>query len=209
MNGVRAKSLTTVTTLAALVLLLPLGTPAATGQDVTLGAEFHSEVVYPEQCLKAAAVAGQDRELCRTVIGHAASAPEVASVEDIVADPGLSPDERSELVRAAATSVVNSRYFNQWTTGVSYQRSQRGKAYYNGSRVWITSSYSGYTGYHICWTNYAVGVTISPQACSDSGTTSLRTLQNVWNVTYGFFTYAFSQSMTVSRNGAVTGTNAS
>lgn len=80
------------------------------------------------------------------------------------------------LLAAVNAGTVHSRSFKQTISQITDQETQSGYFYYDGSRVWVTSSYRGYRGWHSCIVNYAVGYSIDVQSCSDSGIASSNTL---------------------------------
>lgn len=132
---------------------------------------------------------------------------EVARVADIQNDRTLSRNERAELLLAAPFATVRSARWSQFTTGAAYTQTQNGKFYWNGSRVWVTQSYSGYRGEQRCFTNYAItGWAIHGTSISDTGGSSARNLYCGWNVTQpAWFTHYVSMTATVYSNGSISG----
>ena len=133
--------------------------------------------------------------------------PHLVSAMEVTGDAGLSKSQKSAILGAMAAAAVYSNHWSQFTTGGAYTQTQNGTFYYNGSRVWVTQSYSGYVGSQACFTNYVVaGWGISNISKSDTGGTSSRSLYCGWNVTQPVLitTYA-SMTATVNASGSISG----
>jgi hypothetical protein len=131
------------------------------------------------------------------------------SLADLNAAKSTMPaNEYASLTSAVNASAVYSKSYSQTIYAISDQMKQYGTFYYNGSTAWVTSTYSGFKGTHYCTVPYAVGYSISNNACSDSGSTSSRTLTMIWNVAVGLIprgpiSWSESYSMRVSSNGSI------
>jgi hypothetical protein len=103
---------------------------------------------------------------CTLTTTSTTSAAKPVTVADILTDTTVKSKDRTELLAAAAAGTVYSKHFSWFTTGGAYTVTHNGTFYYNGTRAWATTSYSGYRGSHYCFTNYAAGVSISIQNCT-------------------------------------------
>lgn len=132
---------------------------------------------------------------------------ELVDVAAIKNDPNLTTVQRAELLDAAPRAAVRSARWSQFTTGGSYTQTQNGTFYWNGSKVWVTSSYAGYVGSHACFTNYAItGWAIHGTNTSDTGGNASRNLTCGWNVTQPmWFTHYVSMTAIVYSNGTISG----
>lgn len=139
----------------------------------------------------------------------ASSGAAVAEVEAsaLRTTPGLTPTQRREILEAAPRATVRSAHWSQFVTGAAYTNTQDGTFYWDGSRVWVTQSYSGYRGTHRCFTNYVLaGWQVTNISKSDTGSTTSRSLYCGWNVVQPMWiTTSWSMTATVNRNGGVTG----
>ena len=136
-------------TLMVALALTPL--PASAGELAG------PDVRYVPGCVALAQEHGLDTDRCAVTTGLALGPTRSTTVSEVLADTSVSASQRSALVAAAAAGTIRSRTYNQWVTGVAYTRTQKGTWYYNGSRSWVTQTYSGKTGSHTCYTSYAVG----------------------------------------------------
>ncbi|WP_349865478.1 hypothetical protein [Leifsonia sp. WHRI 6310E] len=157
--------------------------------------------------------AGKSSSDCTYETGVSLGTPQSSTRAQVLADPGLSAAQKSEILATASPSgalAVSSNHWSQFVTGAAYTQTQNGTFYYNGSRVWVTQSYSGYTGSHTCFTNYVVvGWTISNVSKSDSGSTTSRNLYCGWNVNQpAWITTSWSMTATVHTNGTISGAGA-
>lgn len=157
--------------------------------------------------------AGKAASDCTYTTGVSLGTPGSVTRAQVLADAGLSASQKSEILATASpngTLAVSSNHWSQFVTGAVYTQTQNGTFYYNGSRVWVTQTYSGYTGSHACFTNYVVPPWgISNIAKSDSGSTTARNLYCGWNVDQaGIFTSSFSMTATVHTNGTISGAGA-
>jgi hypothetical protein len=173
--------------------------------------EFSTNSACVTQLKSASARAAGSRSIddCASKVVVETSAATPVSLADLdAAKSTMSASEYASLTAAVHASAVYSKSYSQTIYAISDQMKQYGTFYYNGSTVWVTSIYSGYKGTHYCTVPYAVGYSISNNACSDSGSTSTRTLTMIWNVAVGLIprgpiSWSESYSMHVSSNGAI------
>ncbi|AGW41432.1 low-affinity phosphate transporter lipoprotein transmembrane [Leifsonia xyli subsp. cynodontis DSM 46306] len=157
--------------------------------------------------------AGKALADCTFKTGVSLGTPQTSTRAQVLADPGLSAAQKSEILATAsptAARAVSSNHWSQFVTGVAYTQTQKGTFYYNGSRVWVTQRYSGYNGSQTCFTNYVVtGWTISNVSKNDTGSTTSRNLYCGWNVNQpAWITTSWSMTATVHTNGTISGAGA-
>ena len=135
---------------------------------------------------------------------------EQVTAADIAADSSLTAAQQEELLEASAVAAVSSSHWSQFSSGITYTNTQNGTFYWNGSRVWVTQSYGGYTGTHRCFNNYTVtGWQIQNIEKSDSGSTTQRVLYCGWSVVQPtLITTGWSMTAYVNANGTVAGAGA-
>lgn len=131
--------------------------------------------------------------------------PETVTVAEINADPSLTSSQKASLTAAAATLTVSSNHYSQFTTGAFYTVTQNGTFYYDGTRVWVGTTYAGKTGSHNCFINYAVGATVTNNQCTESGTTGRRDMGYSWTVSAQGITYGNSMTAKLYANGTISG----
>lgn len=131
--------------------------------------------------------------------------PQTASVQQIENDPTLTSAQKTELATLAAAAAVSSNHYSQFTTGGAYTVTHNGTFYYNGSRVWVGSTYLGYTGSHNCFINYAPGISITNIGCSESGGPTQRDMYMQWTVGVGPFAYGVNMTAKLYTNGTISG----
>lgn len=188
--------------------LLALGVSAPA--SATTAAQSQQKTVTNASCVAAMTAAKAATTACtHTVVLTTSAASPLTAADLAQAKATLSPSEYSSLAVAAATTAISHRTYSQTISQITDQERQYGTAYYNGTRVWVTVAYSGYTGSHFCVVDYAVGYSISNNACADYGSTTRRTLTMNWNVSPGFIPrgpiqWNESFTMYVSSTGAVT-----
>ncbi|MBN9154876.1 MAG: hypothetical protein J0J05_12915 [Microbacterium sp.] len=123
---------------------------------------------------------------CTTTVVLSASRPTKVTVEQIQARKSdFASADYASIVVAAAAGAVKSKNYSQTFNNLTDQETQYGKFYYDGSRAWVTSTYRGLKGTHICKVDWAVGYAVSLRSCSESGSTSQRNLSAQWNVAVG------------------------
>jgi hypothetical protein len=133
--------------------------------------------------------------------------PEEVSVAEIESDAGLTQRQKQEIEDAAAvsTDALSSNHWSQFTIGGSYQQTQNGTFYYDGRRVWISQSYGGRKGSHLCFSNHHV-TPIENITVGENGGITFRRLSCDWDVVQpiGITTHA-SMTATVSKDGRISG----
>ncbi|CAI9394315.1 hypothetical protein MICABA_02745 [Microbacterium sp. T2.11-28] len=93
----------------------------------------------------------------------------------------MSPREFRELQTAVNAGTVRSKTFRRTYDNVVVAWSQSGRFYYDGSRVWVRSTYRGYTGYHSCRVDRAIGYVVERKNCDESGSTTKRDLRAIFH----------------------------
>ncbi|AJM77284.1 hypothetical protein C5C66_03370 [Rathayibacter toxicus] len=92
----------------------------------------------------------------------------------------LSPQTFSTLMDATADGGVQKREYSQQMNNITDAETQHGTFYYDGDKVWVTETYKGFSGTHMCEVNWAVGYTVNIVACGDSGSQTQRDLNATW-----------------------------
>lgn len=196
---------------AVLITTFALAAPPASAGESDIVTEPTRTVAVSEapECIDAiAATEAAGLEVakidCTLTTVATTSAGKVATATDIASDDTLSAADRKEIAQAALRATIYSKHYSWATTGGSYTVTHNGTFYYDGSRAWVGVSYQGYTGSHNCFLNYSVGLTITNEACTESGGTSSRTLYYQWRVTWPFNvppSYSVSNTGYVYANG--------
>jgi hypothetical protein len=105
---------------------------------------------------------------------------------------------------AVSLGTVRSRTYYQQVVNLSNTESQSGTLYYDGTRVWVSETYRGFTGSHRCQIERASIFSVTPQNCYESGSSSRKTLSQQWlftvTVNAGAVSLPFSWSETYSLN---------
>ncbi|KFF59353.1 hypothetical protein JF66_11885 [Cryobacterium sp. MLB-32] len=208
-------NLTVASLLTTTAILLSVGFGVAPAHASGV-ADSQTATSYAPECLAAVASArAADRgvtvsaELCRVTRGVAVGTAAPVTDRDIAADAALSVAQKTQILAQSRISGITARHWSQFTAGGVYNVTQNGTFYYNGTRVWVTVAYAGFTGSHACFTNYAAGVSISHTSCSESGGTASRTLYDGWSVSAlikgGPISYGNSMTAVVRSNGTITG----
>jgi hypothetical protein len=124
-----------------------------------------------------------------------------------ISTSALSAEDKAEILSRKARGAITAKHWSQFTTGAAYTRTHNGTFYYDGSRVWVATTTSGYTGSHQCFTNYSVGFNLTGTACNESGSTSARNLYSAWDVNPNGtpIVYNVSMTATVKANGTISG----
>ena len=127
--------------------------------------------------------------------------------KDAAGGYGIVVDRQGISAVAAAAGAVSSNHWSQFTTGAAYTRTQNGTFYYNGTRVWVTVTYDGYTGSHSCFTNYSVEFNLTGLQCNESGSTTSRSMYSLWEVNPNGTPIYYDVSMTavLSKTGTISG----
>lgn len=193
-----------ITATAALTLVA-----AAPGNAEETTPSSTTSSVYVPDCLAqitAHPEAGLSRDDCKVTNTIQLEGAFTATAADIDSS-ALSAEDKAEILNRKARGAITARHWSQFTTGGSYTRTHNGTFYYDGSRVWVTTQTSGYTGSHQCFTNYSVGFNLTGTACNESGSTSARNLYSAWDVNPNgtFVVYNVSMTATVKANGTITG----
>jgi hypothetical protein len=205
------KSLLTVATAAlSAVLLLAGGAPTQAASPA--GPSSATQTGYVQACvdqvkadLARSAAAGVSVEDCKVTVEVTTSVATAVTVQDIAADKSLSSADRSSLMAAVVAGAVQSKNYSQFVTGGAYTVTHGGRFYYDGARAWVGTIYRGAQGSHNCVVNYAVGVTIAVNSCSESGTTTARSMYYSYTVTLSFIQYGYSATTVLKSNGTATG----
>ena len=201
----------------SITLALAAGTLLAGAAALPAGASTlaASETTYivPEcvQQVKAAIAAGTANgtsvEDCEVTTGASTGKAFVVTPADIKTSSTLSTSDKSSMLAASATAAITGKHWSQFTTGGAYTRTQNGTFYYNGSRVWVTVSYSGYTGSHNCFTNVSIGFNLTGGSCNESGSTTSRSMYSDWTVNPNgtFIEYGVSMTAILDSGGGISG----
>lgn len=147
---------------------------------------------------------------CTVTTSMALGAEEVANADMLAADPDLTVTDRQQIAQTISLGGgVYSKSYSQFVTGAAYTVTHGGRFYYNGSKVWVGTTYLGYRGSHVCYVNYAVGVSIATNSCSESGSTTTRSMYYGYTVTLftnGFpAAYGYGTTATLRSNGTASG----
>lgn len=202
-NGKRIASsvVSTVIVTAALVFAGNGGAQAATTQNPEAGVETITVSTSKLSSGESETVELPGGVTVVTTLGE----EEVVTAADISADSSLTTAQKSELTALAAAATIKSNHYSQFTTGAAYTVTQNGTFYYDGTRVWVGTTTSGYKGSHSCFINYAAGVSISNIVCSESGTTARRDMYMGWNVNVAVVTYYYDMTAKLYANGTISG----
>jgi hypothetical protein len=120
-------------------------------------------------------------EICKVQVVTSYSDAKKMSFSDVERLQGsLSASDYDSLSKAAAAGTVRSRFYLQQVNHITDSETQSGTFYYDGVRAWVTNTYRGVTGSHLCMIDWAVGFGVSPQNCYESGSTSVRILSQQW-----------------------------
>jgi hypothetical protein len=137
---------------------------------------------------------------CKTVVTTAVSGSRLVTLGEISElRDSMDSSEYRDLSRAVAAGTVKAKNFNQQSLHVASSLTQRGTFYYDGARVWLSSSYRGFTGSHYCQVDWVSGFTIQSQNCYDTGTNTSRTVTQQWLVSpfLGGFPVSWSESYSI------------
>jgi hypothetical protein len=151
-------------------------------------------------------------DVCATTTTLEVGPAKNVSAAAIQSDTSLSATQKAEMKTAAAAAAIRSKHWSQFTTGGLYTATHNGTFYYDGTRVWVTVTTSGYKGSHNCFSNYNVGVDLTQNACNESGGSSSRNLYDSWHVAWVIqgspVGYDVSMTATVKANGTISGPGA-
>ncbi len=193
---------------AVAALAISSGLPAQAANDsfsterIGAGQSSNSTVVA-QDCIDA----GLSEQDCTYTVGVELGSAKSVTASEVMADSGLTTLQKVEILDSMRSASVSSNHWSQFTTGGTYTNTQNGTFYYNGSRVWVTQTYLGYTGSHQCFNNYAIPPSgISNISKSDTGSTSVRDMYCGWNVTnWGVISYFYSMTAQLYPNGTISG----
>ncbi len=166
---------------AATMTVLAASTPASAAVATTNSKPC---VVAVAQFNAAHASSQVSDDVCTITTQTRIDSASIATPTAIESDAGLSADQKSSLLVAGAAATIHSAHYSQATFGAAYTQTQDGTFYYDGTRVWVTVTTSGLKGTHYCVTNYAVGVSITNESCSESGSSSVRNMYDQWRVSW-------------------------
>jgi hypothetical protein len=120
-------------------------------------------------------------DICKVQVVTSYSDAKKISVSDVQHLKGsLSASDYDSLSKAAVAGTVRSRFYLQQVNHITDSETQSGTFYYDGVRAWVTNTYRGMTGSHLCMIDWAVGFGVTPQNCYESGSTSMRILSQQW-----------------------------
>ena len=201
------------TTLGATILLsaaiILTGGAPATAVTLDSPTEYNEECLAEITAIQRVKGGTVDRQLCASTTTVTTGPAQSVSASDAKSATGFSVQESSSLVQAAAAGAVRKKTYSQFTTGGNYTVTHNGTFYYDGSRVWVGTTYRGYKGSHRCFANYAVGVSITTNSCSESGSTTVRTMYYNWQVSVLFrgspASYAMATSLKLYSGGGASG----
>lgn len=147
-------------------------------------------------------------DICTSTVVAQTSAARLVTIEDLAsAKASLSESDYNSLAVAVAKSTVKAKSYSQTISQITDQERQYGTFYYDGTRAWVTTTYLGYKGTHFCVVDYAIGFSVTKQACTDSGSLIQRDLTMVWKfsliVAGGPVTWGESYTLHVNRSGAI------
>lgn len=190
MTHVAHASANRILTVAITVLLVSSASPALGegGGPLERTPTVSVEQVVDRSCVRAlsdrkpSASAEQLSRVCTFRETMTVSAPSLVTPTDILeVQDSLSAREFGELQTAVNAGTVRSKTFRRTYDNLVVAWSQSGRFYYDGSRVWVRSTYRGYTGYHSCTVDRAIGYVIERKACDESGSTSKRDLRAIFH----------------------------
>lgn len=198
----RLKSKIAVSAAVTALLLVAFATPATAAEVADQLPSSATAVVYAPDCV--AKVSAADREQCKLTTTMSLSQERDVSIAEIQADTTLSASDKESLLAAAGIMAISSKNYSQFTTGGLYTVTHGGKFYYNGTRAWVGTSYSGYTGSHKCVINYTT-VVITVNSCSESGSTYEREMYMQWTVFAPGIAYGVDMEVYLRGNGTAAG----
>lgn len=196
-----------LTSIAAAAALSVMAAAPANAEEAEPSSATTSS--YAPDCvaqIEALPESGLSKEDCKVTSTLKVEDSFVATAADIAAS-ALSDADKAEILNRRARGAITAKHWSQFTTGAAYTRTHNGTFYYDGSRVWVTTQTSGYTGSHQCFTNYSVGFNLTGTACNESGSASARNLYSAWDVNPNGTPVVYNVSMTatVKANGTISG----
>ena len=120
-------------------------------------------------------------EVCLETVVTSIGAAKVMQVSDLpLVRAKLSNVDYASLSTAVVAGAVKSRPYSQQVNNITDSETQSGVFYYDGVRAWVTTTYRGTTGSHLCFLDWAVGYSAALQGCYETGSSSERTLSQRW-----------------------------
>lgn len=200
------------TACAALVLAsLAAASEAYANQGETLSDKGGATTIQTvnkncEAALKLAAVWSREKftaNVCKVDVTTSYSDARTLTLSDIMSvKDSLSDSDFDSLSRAVTAGTVKSRAYLQQMNHITDSETQSGTFYYDGARAWVISSYRGSTGSHRCMIDWAVGFSVAPQNCYETGTLNERGLSQQWLMTplLNGFPVSWSETYTMHVN---------
>lgn len=145
----------------------------------------------------------QNPDICKETITTVFGQSRNMTIADIASvSTKLSSADRASLTAAVISGTVKSRGYLQQVNNLTDSETQTGTFYYDGSRVWVTSTYRGLAGSHRCTVDWSVGYSVALQGCYESGSTSAITLAQQWLFTpfVNGFPVSWSQTYSIRVN---------
>ena len=199
--------ITSLASVAALALVFLGGgiASADTGANLNDRAGSSSRTEINQECqaaISAASVRTHQKlpiESCNVVITTSFSGTKLATLAEVNGlKDVLATSDFNSLTKAVALGTVRSRTYLQQINNITDSETQTGTFYYDGVRAWVTQPYRGFVGTHRCQIDWAVGFSVSPQNCYESGSSSVRILSQQWLMTPFFAGVPVSWSQTYS-----------
>lgn len=198
------------TLIATIALVAGMGiAPASAVVPIGHQRESFTITTVNQECL-AALPAGEDPAVCERTEEWVIEAEmqHITPTDPTRAAPPVDADQ-SGFEAALAAATVRSRNFSVTIWGGAYSVVMSGRYYYNGTRVWVNTSYSGRAG----WLNCDIGydnfpVTITNMVERDQGGTSARTVSCNYRVNFSAppGTTWWGYNWAVARTASATGT---
>jgi hypothetical protein len=161
-----------------------------------------------ENAIKAANVKSREKlsfDICKVQVKTTYSDARTITLQDIQnAKASLSTSDFDSLTKAVAAGTVKSRFYLQQMIHITDSETQSGIFYFDGARAWVTTTYRGSTGSHLCVIDWAVGFGVTAQNCYESGSASERVLSQQWlmSLFLNGFPVAWSETYTMHVNAA-------
>jgi hypothetical protein len=193
---------------AALVTpLLFASSPSLALADESIPVVVSIETAEDPDCLAAFERSeANPRDLCVSTTTLFESSPQTPTLRELQT-AGVVGLNASKVTLAVALATVLSKSYSQNVNSITDSVTQYGRFYYNGTRAWVGTSYSGYRGTHFCKLDWSVGYSIQIVGCTESGGTAYRNLHMQWH--YSAFVSGFPvqweemHTVTVNKNGVI------
>lgn len=207
--NIRSTKAFAVTALACLIAVTAAGPASATGGSTSVASSTTSSTTIPACAARVAnptsAEGSKALAKCKMTTTLELSQPAPVTAAQVKADSTLSATDKADLLNAVAAAAVTGKHYSQFTTGGEYTTTQNGTFYYNGSKVWVGTTYLGKTGSHQCFLNYIVGATYSANQCTESGATTYRNMYSSWTISISAIQYGYSMTAKLNANGTGSG----